>query len=177
MSILQTIFDLIDMRSFSNLWYWISLAVVWSTASHWVIGVPFDLVLRARRKGGEAEADLMLLVTVNTRRLLTIGREAGMALALVVSFLLSALGVAGFGYGIEFAQALALIAMPLALVGLMSLRTAAKLEPMLADQPQPAEVARRLSHHRTAVQAVGLVAITVTALWGMLQNVQLSPLN
>lgn len=177
MSILQTIYDLIDMRSFSNLWYWISLAVVWSSASHWVLGVPFDLVLRARRKGGQAEADLITLTAVNTRRLLTIGREAGMTLVLVVSFVLSAMVVAGFGYRIEFAQALVLIALPLTLVGLLSLRTASKLEPMLADAPQVAEVTRRLSHHRTAVQAVGLVSITVTALWGMLQNMQLSPLN
>ncbi len=44
------IFDLIDMRSFSNLWYWIALAVTWSSTSHWVLGVPFDMVLRARRK-------------------------------------------------------------------------------------------------------------------------------
>ncbi len=27
-----TVFELIDMRSFSNLWYWIALAVVWYAA-------------------------------------------------------------------------------------------------------------------------------------------------
>ena len=43
----QSIFELIDMRSFSNLWYWIALAVMWSTASHWVLGVPWDMVIRA----------------------------------------------------------------------------------------------------------------------------------
>lgn len=177
MNILQTIFDLIDMRSFSNLWYWIALAVVWSTASHWVLGVPFDMVLRARRKGGQAEADMLTLTTVNARRLTTIGREAGMMLALVVSFLLSVMVVLGFGYGFEFAQAIALLAVPLALVGLMSLRTALRLEPMLAGEPRAEEVMRALSRHRIAVQAVGLVAITLTAMWGMFQNLQLSPLN
>ena len=54
----QTLFEMIDMRSFSNLWFWIALAVMWSTASHWVLGVPFDMVLRARRHGEEAQADL-----------------------------------------------------------------------------------------------------------------------
>ncbi len=53
------------MRSFSNLWYWIALAVTWSTASHWVLGVPFDMVLRARRHGGDAERDLEDMVRVN----------------------------------------------------------------------------------------------------------------
>ncbi|MEC7258626.1 MAG: component of SufBCD complex, partial [Pseudomonadota bacterium] len=47
----SSIFELIDMRSFSNLWFWIALAVTWSTTSHWVLGVPFDMVNRARRNG------------------------------------------------------------------------------------------------------------------------------
>ena len=33
----QTVLELIDMRSFSSLWYWIGLAVLWSSASHWVL--------------------------------------------------------------------------------------------------------------------------------------------
>ena len=64
----QTLFEMIDMRSFSNLWFWIALAVMWSTASHWVLGVPFDMVLRARRHGGEAQADLEDIVRINVVR-------------------------------------------------------------------------------------------------------------
>lgn len=177
MNILQTIFDLIDMRSFSSLWYWIAMAVLWSTTSHWVLGVPFDMVLRARRRGGIAAEDLVALTTINVRRLMTIGREAGMALAVVVSFLLSMLVVLGFGYRMEFAQALSLLALPLAVVGLLSLRTAARLEPVLAAGSDAETVSRVLTRHRVAVQVVGLVAITVTSLWGMLQNLQLSVLG
>ena len=66
---LQIIFEVIDMRSFSNLWYWIALAVVWSTTSHWVLGVPYDMILRARRKGGQAMTDLEDIVRVNVNRL------------------------------------------------------------------------------------------------------------
>lgn len=177
MNILQTIFELINMRSFSSLWYWIAMAVLWSTTSHWVLGVPFDMVLRARRRGGIAAEDLVVLTTINVRRLMTIGREAGMALAVVVSFLLSMLVVLGFGYRMEFAQALSLLALPLAVVGLLSLRTAARLEPVLAAGSDAETVSRVLTRHRVAVQAVGLVAITVTSLWGMLQNLQLSVLG
>lgn len=177
MNILQTIFELINMRSFSSLWYWIAMAVLWSTTSHWVLGVPFDMVLRARRRGGIAAEDLVVLTTINVRRLMTIGREAGMALAMVVSFLLSMLVVLGFGYRMEFAQALSLLALPLAVVGLLSLRTAARLEPVLAAGSDAETVSRVLTRHRVAVQAVGLVAITVTSLWGMLQNLQLSVLG
>lgn len=173
-TILDTIFSLIDMRSFSNLWYWIALAVTWSSASHWVLGVPFDMVLRARRKGGQAAQDLVTLTRVNVGRLLMIGRDAGIVLAVVVSFFLTVLVVLGFVYGIEFAQAIALILVPLALVGLLSLRAAARLEPALAAGAAPEAVASALTHHRIAVQAVGVVAITATAMWGMLMNFRLS---
>ena len=61
----RLIFDLIDLRSFSNLWYWIALAVAWSSASHWVLGIPYDMVLRARRMGGQAEQDLTDITRVD----------------------------------------------------------------------------------------------------------------
>lgn len=177
LNILQTIFDLIDMRSFSNLWYWIALAVTWSTTSHWVLGVPFDMVVQARRRGGQAAADMLLLTGVNVRRLRVIGREAGGMVALGAAFVLSTLVVLGFWYGFEFAQALALLAVPLAVVGGLSLRTAARIEPVLARDPAPEEVARMLLRHRRSVQIVGMVAITFAAFWGMFQNMQFSVLH
>lgn len=177
LDILQTIFELIDMRSFSNLWYWIALAVTWSTASHYVLGVPFDLIVRARRQGGPVAEDMLMLTGVNVRRLLAIGREAGVTLTLVASFLLSLVVVLGFVFGVEFAQAVALIVVPLSGVGLLSLRTAARLEPVLAEAPAVETVARILIRHRVMVQALGMVALCVSALWGMFQNLQLSPLG
>ena len=75
----QEIFEVIDMRSFSNLWFWIVLAVVWSSVSHWILGVPYDMVSRARRdSGGTAEADLEAIVRVNINRLLLIVQHNGM---------------------------------------------------------------------------------------------------
>ena len=82
----DVIFDLIDMRSFSNLWYWIVLAVMWSSVSHWVLGVPFDMISRARRYGGQAQADLEALVRITTGRLLHITRTAGSMLIAVAAF-------------------------------------------------------------------------------------------
>ncbi len=69
MNIWQTVFEVIDMRSFSNLWYWIALAVLWSTASHFVLGVPFDLAQKAQKLGGERMQDLEDLVRINVNRL------------------------------------------------------------------------------------------------------------
>ena len=45
----DSVFEVIDLRSFSNLWYWIGLAVFWSSVSHWILGVPYDSIMRAKR--------------------------------------------------------------------------------------------------------------------------------
>ncbi len=178
LSVTQTILELIDMRSFSNLWYWIALAVTWSSTAHWVLGVPYDMVLRARRQGGVAADDMVTMVRLNVGRLLYIGREGGLFLAMIAGFVLGSLAVLGFVYWVEFAQAVFLIALPLALVGLMSLWTARRLEAMIQAGTADAEIlAQRLTRHRFFVQLVGMLAITATALWGMLQNLNLSVLG
>ncbi|MBS0122547.1 component of SufBCD complex [Thetidibacter halocola] len=163
----ETVFEVIDMRSFSNLWFWIVLAVVWSSASHWVLGVPFDMVARARRNGGRAEQDLEDLVRINTNRLIFIVEEAGLWVAGLGSALLTGMGVLGFGYGIELAQALFLLAFPMSLVGLLSLRTSRRIQ---AGENSGEALWRRLVRHRFAVQGIGMLSIFVTALWGMYQN-------
>ena len=163
----QTVFELIDFRSFSNLWYWIGLAVLWSTASHWVIGVPFDMVSRAARQGGQAEIDFESLVRINCNRLLFISGEAGLVMAAIGSFLLTTLGILAFSFDIELAQAIFLMAAPMTLVFALSVKTARKI----SDNGLQGELLRKaLVRHRLIVQAIGMVAIFVTALWGMFQN-------
>ncbi|MFN3938247.1 MAG: component of SufBCD complex [Gemmobacter sp.] len=168
------IFELIDMRSFSNLWYWIALAVVWSSASHYVVGVPYDMVLRARRRGGQVQRDLEALVRIQTARLLYIGRVSGLWLIGFIAFILSMLAVLGFRYDIEFCQALFMIAFPLSLVGMISMRTARAIE---HGEGQGEALYQRLRRHRKRVQLLGMASIFVTALWGMWQNMNVSVLG
>ncbi|WP_102223294.1 component of SufBCD complex [Acidimangrovimonas sediminis] len=165
--------ELIDFRSFSNLWYWIALAVLWSTSSHWVLGVPYDMIMRAKRHGGQAQRDLETMVRINVARILHIARVAGIWLIGVTAFALTTLAVLGFGYRIEFAQALLLLAGPMAIVGALSIRNAARIE---AGESEGEALQRRLHRHRLAVQALGIVAIFVTAMWGMYQNISLGVL-
>lgn len=169
----ETIFELIDLRSFSNLWFWIVLAVLWSSASHWVVGVPFDMVQRARRNPGEAEEDLRMLVYVNVKRLITIADVAGLIMVAFAAFLLTALTVLGFVYRIEFAQAVLCLLLPMTLVAGLTLRTARRIAEEDADVPA---VIRRLTRHRMVIQGIGMIAIFVTALWGMWQNLNLGTL-
>ncbi|MCA0960877.1 component of SufBCD complex [Salipiger bermudensis] len=169
----RIVLETIDMRSFSNLWFWIALAVVWSTASHWVLGVPFDMVMRARRHGGQAERDLEDMVRINVNRLLFITEQAGVWGVALVSALLSMLAVSGFGYAVELAQALFLLAFPMSLVGLMSIGTAERIRGTgLTGEP----LRRKLAAHRFWVQVIGLISILVTALWGMAQNMSFAVL-
>ena len=168
----NNLFELIDMRSFSNLWFWIVLAVVWSTSSHYVLGVPFDMVLRARRHGGEAETDLEDMVRINTNRMLYIAQVSGLWLLGFGCFFLTMLALLGFYYGMEFAQALMLLALPLSVVALLSLSTARLIQQEGADGER---LRRRLTRHRLYTQIIGMVSIFVTALWGMFQNLTVGP--
>ncbi|MGR3837539.1 MAG: component of SufBCD complex [Cognatishimia sp.] len=174
MDLYTTIIELIDLRSFSNLWFWILLAILWSSASHWILGIPYDLVLRARRQGGQHEADLEDMVRINVTRLLYISRTTGLALLSFGCFLLSSLAVAGFYYRFEFAQAVFLLLFPMTLIALLSLSTARALE---VEDLAREQLYKRLARHRIYVQLIGMMSIFVTSLWGMYQNFQLSPLN
>lgn len=166
-SLQVAIFDLIDMRSFSNLWFWIALAVMWSTVSHWVLGVPFDMITRARRHEGQAQVDLEDLVRINTGRLLYIGQMAGLWLLGLACFIHSSLIVLGFVYWIEFAQAVFLLLFPMTLVWLLSLNTARLIVDLeLAGE----DLRKRLTRHRLYVQMLGVVSIFVTAMFGMYMN-------
>ncbi len=167
----QTVFDLIDMRSFSNLWYWIALGVIWSSASHWVLGVPYDLVYRARREQGQALDDLETLVRINVDRMLHASRSYGPTLIGVTSFLVTVLGILGFFYHLEFAQAVLFLFVPLLILGYLSLRASVKVE---AGEGHGDALFRRLFRHRLSVQILGMLSIFVTSLYGMWVNIQSS---
>jgi len=170
----QIIFEMIDMRSFSNLWYWIALAVLWSTASHWVLGVPFDLITRARQMGGDAQQDLETLVRINVARLLFIARTSGTWVIGLAFFMVSVLLMLGFYYGIEFAQALTFFVVPMAILSGLSVRSARIIE---AGENEGAALHRRLSRHRISIQFLGMLSILVTSMFGMYQNLQIGVLG
>ena len=163
----KALFQVIDLRSFSSVWYWIVLAVTWSSVSHWVLGVPFDLISRARRHGGQDYADFVDLVRINTRRLLVIAQSAGLIIIAFTCFLLTSLAVLGFWYGFELAQAIFMLALPLSAVGAVSLATARKIVDL---QPEGDDLFNTLFRHRIWTQVIGMVAIFVTAMYGMYQN-------
>lgn len=170
----ERIYELLDLRSFSNLWYWLAVAVVWSSASHFVVGVPYDMVLRARRRGGQAERDLEDLARIHATRIVSAEERAGAWIVGVMAFWLTVLGLLGFHYRIEFAQAVFLIVAPLTPVGYVTLRAARNI----AVQSLAGEALRRqIARTRLAIQVIGFFALLLTAMWGMYQNLLLGGLR
>lgn len=170
MDLAATVSEVIDLRSFSNLWFWIAVAVMWSTASHWVLGVPWDLVQRARHGNGTAAAHVHQLARIHCDRLLHIGRNAGVWLVGLVSGAVTTLALLALLYENEFAQALLCLFLPMTLVGGLSLHTASRIDAGGVEGPA---LYRLLASHRRWVQMLGVISIFVTAVWGMYQNVRI----
>ena len=148
------------------------LALVWSMAGHWVVGVPYDMVTRARRTGGQAAQDLEDMVRLSINRQLGISQLSVMLLLGLICFLLTGLAVLGFVYSVETAQALFLLGLPLSLVWALNLFTARRIVQEHATGPA---LCKRLTRLRACVRIIGSVAIFVTALWGMYQNIAAGP--
>lgn len=144
-----------------------AVAFVWSSVSHFVLGIPYDLIQRAKRHGDQALTDLEDITRVNVNRLLHIGRTAGLFLAAFVMFLLTGLFVLAFFYWVELAQAVFLLAFPLTIIGLVSLSTANRIQ---GSQPKGDDLFAVLHRHRLITQTIGMVAIFFTAMFGMYEN-------
>jgi hypothetical protein len=168
---LDTALEVIDMRSFSNLWYWIALAVLWSSVSHWVLGVPQDMVHRGRREGGQAQQDVEDMVRINCNRLLQIVDTGGLVLTGLAGFWLTGLSLLAFYYHVEFAQALFLLMAPMALVLWVSVKTCRKIA---GGENTGEPLYRRMVIHRRVVQVIGMISIAITAGYGTWQNLRIS---
>lgn len=163
----KAILQVIDLRSFSSIWYWVLVAITWSTVTNWVLGIPSDLIHRARSKGGQAAIDLSDLVRINVNRQLNVAAMAGLWLMGIACFWLTGLALLGFVYGVEIAQAVFLLLFPLSIIGGMSL-SAGRL--IAETDPQGDDLYRILLRQRLWTQIIGMSAIFITALYGMFQN-------
>lgn len=170
MDFLDLVTQVIDLRSFSNLWYWIVLAIMWSTLSHWVMGIPFHLIQRARRGDAESLHDLHTMAEITSRRIVQYAELSGTAMMASSAFVVTSLAVLGWGYRVEFCQAVVLLLLPLILVSALSVRTA-----FLLRRTDFENLPIRLRNLRLMVQGLGIVFIFLTAFWGMYMNVTVSP--
>ena len=170
----SSLLGLIDLRSFSNIWFWIALAVMWSWLTNSILGVPYDMVSRARREGGQAMADLEAVVTAQVNRRIHMAASSGYWMAALMAFALTVLGMLGFVYGLQLGQALFLLALPIVAVGALGLRAARRLHhDPLAGEALCAYLARQ----RLVIQALAVVGILFTTFWAAVQVMTMSVLG
>ncbi len=201
---------LLDLRSFSSVWYWLALLSAWTIVGRGMLGVPGEVLHRARvalRAAGEAAggtgvepgdkaADdagdktrndagggtgavpvegLLLLDWLSlTLPRWRVAPTDGAILAAVGAFILTSLVVLGFGYGLELAQAMVLLAAPLAVLLLMRVRLAQRLRPLLDDAHAGRITAARaadaaaaaMTRHRLQAVVLSMLAVAAAAVRG-----------
>ncbi len=163
MSSLSTLFDLLGSRSFTSLWYWLAFAGIWSAVTRNSLGIPAEVVLRARRgEDWQTLHDWLVLALPHWR----VGPVAGAVLTALCCFMLTVLASLGFSHQMEAAQALFLLAAPLLLLLALRVRLALGLAQLLATTPPEAATqtaARRLVRHGWLGVALSLLAIAAAS--------------
>ena len=175
------VIGLLDSRSFVTVWYWLVLIGMWSATGRSVLGVPSEVLGRARteiregRAGAAASVALLDWLSLVLPRWRMGPREGAIFLA-VTSFGLTSLFVLGFLFWLEMAQALFLLLFPFWLLFWMRHALARRLIPLIADAQEgratldaTAEAAaRHMVRHRAWVLVLSMLAVAVAALWGTL---------
>ena len=157
----------IDMRSFSSVWYWIALAVFWSVVVQRPLGIPYDMVIRARRHGGAAMRDLEDIVRMQVDRFTDLEGNAGLWRVGLACFVLSALATLWFHFGVEMALALFLPGASMVPVGLVTWRSARRIR---RSGARGTGLCRRIRACQLSILGIGTVSMFITAFWGMYVN-------
>lgn len=153
-------------ESFRSVWYWLLTIVVWTHVCGRTLGVPHDMVLRARRLP-EVAGRVEFLAGIAAERLAALNDAVGLPVAAFAGFALACLAAIGFGVGVELAQAAFALALPLALVALATLRLALGLR---RDGICGAELQRALSRRRLWNQVIATVAMLAAAVLAVAQH-------
>ncbi len=167
-SLVPPILEFLSLRTFSSVWYWIAVATIWAFVSHRPMGIPYDMVSRGAADWS-ARMELDTVAKALARRILRGLETGGAFLVGLLSTLLSAVGLLAILYGLELAQGLLLLALPLILVGWFTTRTARAIA-------SGGDAARHLRRLRLTTNAVAVVALFATSVWGMYVNFAVSVL-
>jgi len=158
------LFKFFAAASFASLWYWVLHVVIWTLACSRTLGVPHDMLLRARSDPATAER-VDVLARLACERIGGIHDRVGVPLAAVAGFLLAATGALGFGSGIETAQAAFAILLPLAVVSYSKLRLALAVRRKAMAGP---ELVLALARRRVWHQFIAICAMLAAAAVAMI---------
>ncbi len=150
----------VEFDSFWNIWFWIIVVISWSMSTHWTMGVPYDAIQMANRRGGIWAEQCEQMAQANIHRFCYYGQTFGIYFAALIGFLLAIIGTLGFWFKYEFAQAMFVLVAPLVGVQLLGFGLAVKAQRLgLTGEA----LRRALSRRRFWNQVIGIAAIMVTA--------------
>lgn len=151
---------LIASAGFDSLWYWVLQVVVWTLVCSRTLGVPHDMLIRARHDPVVAER-VARLAALASERAAGINDLAGPPLAAAAGFVLAALAALGFLNGLEGAQAAFVLLAPLACIAYSKLRLALFLRGRALSNPTLVLILtrRRFWHQTIAVLAMLAAAV------------------
>jgi hypothetical protein len=153
------VYQAYGIASLDSFWYWVLCILTWGFVCNRTLGVPHDMVRRARRAPEVAEkVDMLALIT--SERIGGIYDRAGVLIGAGTGFALAALGIAGFKLGLELAKAMFLLAFPLTIVAYSTLRLALSVRQY---PPTGARLWRSLGLRRFWHTLIALVALMFTA--------------
>ena len=113
----DNLIGLLGSRSFSTIWFWLVLIGMWSVAGRSVLGIPTEVLARARASLAGDDAQGPAVITLLDWLSLLLPRwqlrpREGAAFLGFTSFLMTSLAVLGFVFWLEMAQALTLLLLP-----------------------------------------------------------------
>lgn len=162
------LFQLLEISSFLNIWYWGFLAVAWSRATYWTLGVPFHDARLAVQRNGRYMTEFETLLEVNMSRYIEVFDEFGIPMMALASFGLATLGTLGFVFGMELMQAIFLLLAPLMIASLLSLRFAYRVK---RRKITGEALYRAYCAHRRWKQLFGALVLMVIALWAVVRAI------
>ena len=178
---IEGVISFLDSRSFGTIWFWIVVLGMWSAVGRHVLGVPTEVLLRARRARRDGRPDGAEAITLLDWLSLTLprwqpGRGEGAVILGLSLFALSSLAILGFGYWLEMAQALTLLLTPFAALFWLRVWLAGRLHGLLGQAQSDArplaqvagDIIGRMMTHRRLVSLLSIVSVAATALWGTL---------
>jgi hypothetical protein len=159
--------EVIGSRSFASIWYWIVFAVVWTRATHWTLGVPYEDARNSQRFGGQHQIDFEVKIEINIRKTLELFENHSAVFTAAAAFCLATVFTLGFYHNLQFMQASFLLIFPLSIVSALSIHLAQVLrDGHVTGEP----LVRAYIWHRRVKQAIGAVAIFFAAFWGVSQT-------
>ena len=145
-----------DDTAFFSIWYWLLTAVFWSMGSYFTHGVPWDMLRRALREGGEEAEACDRYARVMILRIDAWLNAWGAAAGALAGFALAALAVMAFVARSELALGLLMLAAQ----GAEARRIAPRLHEIHVEPLLIALYRRRVANRMTGMAAV-VVSVAV----------------